>query len=81
MLKVNNFPDGKTILFTSARDGDLELYTMNADGSNQKRLTFDKGYDGGAFFSPDGKQIVYRAHHPITPEDQKEAKICLRSNW
>jgi TolB protein len=70
-------PDGKTIVFTSARDGDLEIYTMNADGSNQKRLTFDKGYDGGAFFSPDGKQIVYRAHHPTTPEDQKEGEDLL----
>jgi Tol biopolymer transport system component len=70
-------PDGKTIVFTSARDGDLEIYTMNADGSNQKRLTFDKGYDGGAFFSPDGKQIVYRAHHPSTPEDQKEGEELL----
>jgi Tol biopolymer transport system component len=70
-------PDGKTIVFTSARDGDLEIYTMNADGLNQKRLTFDKGYDGGAFFSPDGKQIVYRAHHPTTPEDQKEGEDLL----
>ena len=70
-------PDGKTIVFTSARDGDLEIYTMNADGSNQKRLTYDKGYDGGAFFSPDGKQIVYRAHHPTTPEDQKEGEDLL----
>jgi len=52
--------DGKTIVFTSVRDGDLEIYTMAADGSQLKRLTHEPGYDGGAFFSPDGKRIVYR---------------------
>lgn len=69
--------DGKTIVFTSARDGDLEIYTMNADGTGQKRLTFEKGYDGGPFFSPDGKQIVYRAHRPTSPEDEKEGDTLL----
>jgi TolB protein len=58
-------PDGKTLVFTSLKDGDLELYTMNVDGSNVRRLTSAPGYDGGAFFSPDGKQIVYRAWHPV----------------
>lgn len=62
-------PDGSTIVFTSVRDGDLELYTMKADGSDVRRLTFEKGYDGGAFFSADGTKIVYRAHHP---EDDAE---------
>jgi len=53
-------PDGKTIVFTSVRDGDLEIYTMNVDGTNVKRLTHEPGYDGGPFFSHDGKRIVYR---------------------
>lgn len=53
-------PDGRTIVFTSLRDGDLEIYTMDEDGKNVKRLTHEPGYDGGAFFSPDGKRIVYR---------------------
>ena len=53
-------PDEKTIVFTSVRDGDLEIYTMATDGSNVKRLTHEPGYDGGAFFSHDGKRIVYR---------------------
>jgi TolB protein len=57
-------PDGKKIVFTSVRDGDLEIYSMNIDGSEVKRLTHTVGYDGGAFFSPDGKKIVYRAFHP-----------------
>ncbi|MEK7730786.1 MAG: hypothetical protein AAB363_02905, partial [Planctomycetota bacterium] len=53
-------PDGKSIVFTSMRDGDQEIYVMDADGKNQRRLTDGKGYDGGPFFSPDGKTILYR---------------------
>lgn len=37
-----------------------EIYIMNADGSNQKRLTDWPGYDGGPFFTPDGQHIVWR---------------------
>jgi Tol biopolymer transport system component len=37
-----------------------EIYIMRADGSEQRRLTTVKGYDGGPFFSPDGKRIVWR---------------------
>jgi Tol biopolymer transport system component len=54
-------PDGKRIVFTSKRDGDLEVYLMDADGGNPRRLTNAGGYDGGSFFSPDGKTILYRA--------------------
>lgn len=57
-------PTGDRIVFTSARDGDLELYSMALDGSDVKRLTHRVGYDGGAFFSPDGSKIVWRAHYP-----------------
>jgi TolB protein len=57
-------PDGKTIVFTSARDGDLEIYTMGTDGKDVKRLTHEPGYDGGPFFSHDGKRIVYRRDAP-----------------
>lgn len=71
-------PDGKQIVFTSSRDGDLELYIMDADGKNVRRLTFDKGYDGGAFFSPDGKKIVYRAYHPTDPAEIKEGEDLLK---
>ena len=52
-------PDG-TIVFTSVRDGDMEIYSMDGDGSNVRRLTNRPGPDGGPFFSPDGSQIVFR---------------------
>lgn len=57
-------PDGEKILFTSTRDGDLELYDMNPDGSGVRRLTFTPGYDGGAFYSADSQRIIFRARHP-----------------
>jgi Tol biopolymer transport system component len=37
-----------------------EVYLMNADGSNVRRLTNWPGYDGGTFFSPDGQRIIFR---------------------
>ena len=37
-----------------------DIYIMNADGSNIRRLTTAPGYDGGPFFSPDGQRIVWR---------------------
>jgi TolB protein len=70
--------DGSKIIFTSDRDGDLELYVMDADGRNVRRLTFDEGYDGGAFFSPDGTRIVYRSHHPTDPAELADYRALLR---
>src|ERR1044071_180208 len=37
-----------------------DIYLMNADGSNVRRLTRTPGYDGASFFSPDGKRIIWR---------------------
>lgn len=37
-----------------------EIYLMNADGSNVRRLTTSPGYDGGPFFSSDGMSICWR---------------------
>lgn len=65
-------PDGSKIIFTSTRDGDLELYTMNVDGTDVRRITHRVGYDGGAFFSPDGKRIVWRAGYPRTAADSAD---------
>jgi TolB protein len=73
-------PDGKKIIFTSMRDGDLDLYVTDVDGKNVKRLTTELGYDGGAFFSPDGKQIVYRSFHPKTEAEIARYKDRLANN-
>jgi Tol biopolymer transport system component len=53
--------DGREIVFTSTRSGDIELWTCRTDGSRLRQVTHQPGYDGGAFFSHDGKQLVFRA--------------------
>ena len=62
-------PDGTKIVFCSLRHAPQgavdpsahgEIYIMNADGSDQRRLTTSAGYDGGPFFSPDGERIIWR---------------------
>lgn len=55
--------DGR-VVFTSTRNGDLDLYVANADGSDVKQVTDTPGYDGGAFFSPDCSALVWRASRP-----------------
>lgn len=57
-------PNGKQIIFTSTKDGDLELYTCDLDGANVRRMTYTPGYDGGAWFSWDSSKIVWRANRP-----------------
>ena len=54
--------DGKQIVFCSQRNGNLELYIMDADGKNVRKLTNAPGcYNGGPFFSPDGKRVIFRS--------------------
>ena len=55
--------DGR-VVFTSTRNGDLDLYVANNDGSGLVQLTNTPGYDGGAFFTADCKRIVFRASRP-----------------
>jgi Tol biopolymer transport system component len=50
--------DRKRLEFDTAYFG--EIYIMNADGSDQKRLTDWPGYDGGPFFTADGERIIWR---------------------
>ena len=42
----------------------MDLYIMDADGTNIQQLTFSPGYDGGPFFSADDQQIVWRRFNP-----------------
>src|SRR5882724_11556786 len=66
-----------SIVFTSVRDGDLELYRMDKDGKNVKRLTEAPGYDGGAFFNADCSKIVWRASRPKPGKDLDDYKSLL----
>ena len=73
-------PNGKYIVFTSTRSGDLELWRMDIDGKNLKQLTFGLGYDGGAFFSHDSKKLVFRSSRPTSEKDVREYKELLAEN-
>ncbi len=70
----------------------MDIYLMNADGSNVKRLTTSKGYDGGPFFSPDGTRIVWRRFAPngataevytmaLDGSDQREITHAGAMSW
>jgi TolB protein len=55
-------PDGKHIAFGSSRDGDFDLYVMNADGSGVRRLTRSPGLDMRPAWSPDGRRIAFTSN-------------------
>jgi Tol biopolymer transport system component len=54
---------GGKLIFTSSRDGDLDLYEMDLT-KTVRRITNLPGYDGGAFYNADCTQIVWRGDHP-----------------
>jgi TolB protein len=73
-------PDGKKMIYTSVKDGDIELYIMDLQTGKEKRITHTPGYDGGAWFSPDGTKIIWRASRPQTPEALRSYKELLAEN-
>jgi hypothetical protein len=57
---VTELPKGK-IAFMSDRDGNSEIYIMNADGSGQTNLTNNPNDESVPSFSPDGSRIVFES--------------------
>ena len=74
-----NFKTGR-IVYTSKASGDLDIWTMNSDGSDKKRITTTEGYEGGAVFSRDGRKLVWRANPPGTPETLARYRELLSKN-
>ena len=68
-------PNGKYIIFTSTRSGDLELWRYEIETKKFLQLTNTLGYDGGAFFSRDSKHIVWRASRPQGKEAELYKKL------
>jgi hypothetical protein len=52
-------PDGRLIAFASDRDGTGDVFLANADGSEVRRLTTDGGHHGRAYWSADGRRLLY----------------------
>ena len=64
--------EGK-IVFSSKREGNHEIYTMNSDGTNQTRLTFNKAADVRPTWSPNGQQIAFMSYR----HNKKRAEIYV----
>jgi TolB protein len=72
--------DGKKIVFCSDRGGDLDIWVMDSDGKNAKQLTKNLGYEGGPWWSPNGKQIVFRAFYPETDKEKEDYLSLLKQH-
>jgi hypothetical protein len=58
---------GPRIVFVSSRDGNREIYSMNADGSDVRRLTNNPAPDYSPAPSPDGRRIVFVSERDGNP--------------
>jgi Tol biopolymer transport system component len=58
-------PDGKRLVFQSTRDGGQcdQIYVMDADGQNVRRISNGQGATTCGFFLPDGKHVLYGSTH------------------
>ncbi len=55
-------PISDKIVFTSQRNGDLDIYSMNMDGSGLEQITFFDKFDGFPMFSSNGKKLVFASN-------------------
>ncbi len=73
-------PDGSRLVFTSRRDGNFEIYSARADGTDVRRLTNHAAEDSDPAWSPDGSTIVFvsdrdNARHAIYVMDPDGAEV------
>jgi TolB protein len=61
-------PDGKQLAAVLTRDGTSQIYLMNADGSNLRRLTTSGAIDTEPFFTPDGQSIYFTSDRGGSPQ-------------
>ncbi len=54
-------PDGTKVAFGSFRDGNREIYVMDADGGDPVNLTRHDAYDSNPAWSPDGRRIAFQS--------------------
>lgn len=54
-------PDGKFLIYTGERNGELDVYKISVDGGEEVRLTTAKGVDDGPEYSPDGRYIYFNS--------------------
>lgn len=54
-------PDGKYLSYCAQRDGVFNIYTVPAEGGEEKQLTFEKGLDDGPEYDPTGEYIWFNS--------------------
>ncbi len=52
-------PDGQTLAFAGRREGNWDLFAVDADGNGLRRLTAHPAYDGQPAWSPDGRRLAF----------------------
>lgn len=78
--EVSVSPDGNWILFTRQIDGNLDLWKMKADGTHESRITNTPEWqEGGAFYMPDSRTILYRAWR--TEGDKPDKPMTIFTIW
>lgn len=69
-------PDGTKLAFASNRDGNFEIYTMNADQSGEpKRLTENGAFDGHPAWSPDGMKLAFESEREHDGKHDREIYV------
>lgn len=83
-------PDGKFLVYTGERNGELDIYKISADGGEEIRLTTAKGLDDGPEYSPNGKYIFFNSTRGGTMQiwrmkpdgsDQQQITRDEYNNW
>jgi len=75
--EVSISPDETKILFGRQIDGKMDLWVMDIDGNNEKQITFTEEWqEGGAFYMPDSKTILYRAWK-ISDQDKRGMPMTI----
>ncbi len=72
-IAENGYASRRTkIAFTSMRDGNTEIYVMDGDGSNQRRVTVNPARDELPTWSPDGAKIAFVSNRNNVNKDHKQ---------
>jgi TolB protein len=61
-------PDGRQLAAVLTKDGGSQIYLMNADGTNLRRITFSGGIDTEPFFTPDSQSIYFTSDRGGSPQ-------------